>query len=383
MMRPVGALPRGSTRYFVDQVDPLSGTTRRRSCIELSDGSSFYEVPFSTQDEEVYRPSIHFHQDMCGGSWYGPMAAVHGYLRGTLGHDRCHRHQNGKDDACRTAGLMVSTLEFAMANAVRRKPFGKEGNHRILHGVAKEMFAVHSATSELFAPFYDSICDDLDEPTAIRGTDEHQAVVWEKVKDLLSKQGVGSETKNSRWWSIELELRVLRPVRSSTAMLLTHMGLRRGWYKDFAHVPLLSDELAPFRDDGADLEIAAGPPVDAAGAAAAAPDEPGPEAPDAKLSMKSVREELAARRKECANHMQYASKVLSRRSAGAHVDGMEFLTRPLETLFTDEVASLKTVRGTVYAEGSRGRQVQVRADGVVRAISQSRYVACDWHQGTS
>ena len=56
-----------------------------------------------------------------------------------------------------------------------------------------------------------------------------------------------------------------------------------------------------------------------------------------KLSVAKSLAELRRRRQSCARATQFAVRVLSRHRSVLLVDGMEFLTRPLEATFNREV----------------------------------------------
>lgn len=200
------------------------------------------------RDGRHYRPSAHFHQDMCGASWYSFMCLTHSGLRGSVGWDRFHRLLCDTGEATRLAGSMIVRLEFAAANSMRRKPWGKEGNHRILLAAAEDLFKAHSWDSELFFLFYEEICDNIGEGLLFRGTSDHLKHVWQIAKTRLTEATASSESKNSRWWSIEEQGRTQKPMRGMNCMLLTFIGKRRGWYPTFSSIPLLGDREADLKE---------------------------------------------------------------------------------------------------------------------------------------
>ena len=56
---------------------------------------------------------------------------------------------------------------------------------------------------------------------------------WYKCKHMLTNASIGSEAKNSRWWSIEVQARNCSKRRSSEAMLVAFVGYKRGWWGSF------------------------------------------------------------------------------------------------------------------------------------------------------
>ena len=54
------------------------------------------------------------------------------------------------------------------------------------------------------------------------------------------------------------------------------------------------------------------------------------------------KEELLRRRQQCVGAMQYATRTLCNKKNVLLFDGMEYLTRPLEHSFEEEVRQIKT-----------------------------------------
>ena len=126
--------------------------------------------------------------------------------------------------------MMVTRLEIAAACSLRRKPYGKEGNHRVLLSATVEMFQMLTWDSELHALHYEDICEGLGESRLDRGTAAHMQKVWGIARERLLHCSSGTESKNSRWWSIEVQFREGKPMRPMNAMLLSFVGWRRRWY---------------------------------------------------------------------------------------------------------------------------------------------------------
>ena len=348
--RIVGALPRGAKRYYVKQECPLVGGTRHRAAIALASGQRYFEVPMAIEQGEHRRPTCHFHNDMCSASWYMGVALVHTTARGIANNDRFHRIMCDKDAALNASGCTVTRLEFATANSMRRKPFGKEGNHQILLNAAADLFSTFSWDSEIFALHYTEICDCLGEGHTERGTPHHMQKIWQISRERLKGACAGSEAKRSRWWSVEVQGREQKPLRGMNNMLLSFVGFRRKWYPDFSSIPLLADAEAALRGtigpDPAGLEPLAEDPAHEGDAVdAAANGEEGP--PVKKLTTQSARAEARKRRETITSQLQYSQRVLSSKRSCMLFDGLVRIAQPLETRFNAELELVKTKKGTL------------------------------------
>jgi len=247
----------GAVRYFSLQQCPLEGTERRRACVKLPSGKRYFEVPLEVKNGRHFRPACHLFADMCAASWYGGMAFVHTVGRGTVNKDRFHRHSCDKEDATKEAALMIVRLEMANANSVRRKPFGKEGNHRLLDAATSDFFEVNDEHSDVATLYFDELCDAFGISRLERGAADVPLRVWMRAKAILTSAEAGSEAKNSRWWSIEVDGRKKKKERVCLRMLLTWVGQKRGWHATAQDIPMLEDELKPMAiEDGAGLVLA-------------------------------------------------------------------------------------------------------------------------------
>ena len=125
------------------------------------------------------------------------MMLTHTDYRGTTNWDRSHRHANDKGLAAASAGLTVIRLEVASCNALRRKPWGKDGNQNIMKLLTHEFFETYDWDSEMFALWYPWLCQDFDELGIDLFTDEHIQKVHRLAKKKLLSAGIMSEAKNS------------------------------------------------------------------------------------------------------------------------------------------------------------------------------------------
>ena len=157
----------------------MTGEMHKRACRLYQDGAREFEVALTATDGCHIRPTVHFHQDMCQGSFLASMCLTTTTHRGTTNSDRFHRRMNDKFEAVAASGLPVIKLEVASCSSLRRKPFNRDGNHRILLQMADDMYERLNHLSELWAIFYPRVCEDLGEyDSPDFGTDEHMGEVF-------------------------------------------------------------------------------------------------------------------------------------------------------------------------------------------------------------
>ena len=229
-----------------------------------------------------------------GGIWL-----VNGLkVRGSICWDIFHRLQCDLQDACSSAGLTIIRLEMATVLGLRRGPWGKEGNHDVLLGAAKEMFGTLSPQSVLLEVFYEELCVDLQELGPDVGTEEHYAKVWKLCEDKLVGASVGYAPKQSRWWAVECQARHQKPTRTMLSMLLTFVGFRRGWWKNLDQCPQLAGVMQHADiAEGADPNPVGLEPLE--GAVAKPVGESDADAPSAaKVSIAQGRAEMRRRRSQ-------------------------------------------------------------------------------------
>ena len=258
--------------------------------------------------------------------------------RATLHWDRMHRIICDRDDALGTAGLLVAKLEQMHVISVRRKPWGKEGNHRLLQEATQQMFKELDEHSTLFQWFYNQISEELLPGTEAHiGEAEHMREAYCAAKKWLREATVGEEAKKGRWWAVEEQSRACRKGRGCTQMLLIYYGFKRGWWRTLDETPLGSGEprsVEEVADADAEKEEAPEDPGDAAAHdsdddKAAADDADDADAETKKLSMKSGRDEVRRRRKQCTSELLYCSRCLAREKSMRMYDGTIFFTESL------------------------------------------------------
>ena len=119
--RPVGALPHGAIRYYVDTTCAVSGSVRSRACIALADGQRYFEVPCVVRDGVMWRPTIHTTQYICKASYLSANWLFRGRgARGTVLWDLFHRDSCDLQEAYTCAGLNVVKLECIQVLKLRK-----------------------------------------------------------------------------------------------------------------------------------------------------------------------------------------------------------------------------------------------------------------------
>eukprot|EP00971_Amphidinium_carterae_P296071 5880998-Amphidinium_carterae.1 len=226
---PTGPLPPGSKRYLCRLVaeDPDSA----RSCIQLSDGSRYVEVPRQTiAGAKVPGPVLHVACDM------GPVGKpALSYLRTRLSlrcsvtYDVYHRIVNDWVGGLTEGNLLVIRLEYKALVKAREGAFSTHSNHSLLNQISKEFFEMFDSSNELFQMLYeslvaedDALCKDPD-----IGEPQHYEKTWERCKSIMTTRVAGETPSLSRWWSYETAGRIMSRQKSLHLMVLLWLGLRR------------------------------------------------------------------------------------------------------------------------------------------------------------
>ena len=110
-------------------------------------------------------------------------------------------------------------------------------------------------------------------------------------------------------------------------MVLIFLGFQRGFWKSWSATPLLSE--CVLEDEAA--EQADGQPVD---------DQP---EHSRRQTVATCRKEMNRRKTEAASSFKYTAQILGQKfTTMLAMDGMEFLTRPLEQLFREGMTKMHT-----------------------------------------
>ena len=165
-------------------------------------------------------------------------------LRMTDLADILHILHNMIIDAESESGVILIGMEFVHAmKGLRYGPFRKQINHSILKGATKEMRVLWDYKNPVLAMVLDEFFVTFPELRCHPNPDSdvHLAVVCEFVLKRLEEQGIGSETRSSRWWNFEEDSEVCRENLTPNQILLMFIGIRRRWYKGFGDNPLMRD----------------------------------------------------------------------------------------------------------------------------------------------
>ena len=149
--RPLGPHER---RHIVMVEDPLSGETIPRSLIRNSKTEKqWFELARHVIDGEVQDNILHTVAD-CGSigdpgfNWFFRKCAA----KGSQLWDRPHRVVNDWLAALTEAGLHLGRYEWGAVLSLRKGPWGKQANHRILQCVAKSFFLVRLVKRDFRIP---------------------------------------------------------------------------------------------------------------------------------------------------------------------------------------------------------------------------------------
>lgn len=341
--RRVEALRPGERRYFA-QMPALGGHPEQRSCLELEGGTRCIEVP-RLIDGEGQRQHLVLHLACDQGSIGLPALMYLQYsvgLRMTVSNDLFHRVHNDIVDSVAEAGLMLVRLEYLVAAKVRQGPFAGQANCSIMASAAAEMSVCWTAENPVFQLLYRDIVAEHPEAlgSADIGTKEHMATAWEWCCAELQRVSCGSNVKTGRWFSFEEQGRESSGRRWLDVLLLSFLGLQRGWWKHFGDNPVAS-AMDGLDDNEQPLPGEAG--EDAADAQEEAPMEDGPV--DRRLSVAAGRAEVRKRRQKCCSILHFTCNLLCK-DAGARLwRGMCHATVPLEAFFGEAIAQVKNSKG--------------------------------------
>lgn len=206
--------------------------------------------------------------------------------------------------------LQLMRPEIATGNSLRRKPFGREGNHRRLKIAAQEFCEIQDWDSDVFYLHHGAICNNIGEPISCRGTSEHLQHTWRELKNMWLGAIAGKEAKNSRLWPVEIQGRTKRRIRGMGSLLLKFVGNTWHWWKTYDDIPMPTfdrgEKAAPSKEDCVDVE------EDGVDTHLGAGSKDVEEA-DASLktrSMAKAKPLVRKRRTACANQLKYFAKVL-------------------------------------------------------------------------
>ena len=139
-------------------------------------------------------------------------------------------------------------------------------------------FAGKLGGAQFFICYTAQICDEIKDFTLNRGSEEHMADIFNRVKLCDAFQKKGERVKLGRWASWLRATKSWRAKKMQVLLVLVWAGTKRGWWKSFADLPLLSPGGADVADDaapgapmaapsGSASSIAADPAPSASGAA--------------------------------------------------------------------------------------------------------------------
>ena len=132
----------------------------------------------------------------------------------------------------------------------RSKPFNKDGRHENMVECAKDLVKLFPSPSDLpWQIFYGRCARERGQYSSPSfGTDEHMFELYTEVcKEITSSTRGGGSVRTGRWWSIEERAEEKLAKRGGDAMVLCHMGIKKGWWPSYGASPLLQEAIEPKR----------------------------------------------------------------------------------------------------------------------------------------
>ena len=349
-------LEKNEERKIVLKWDPLTSKEVPRSIItNTATGKEWFEIPRLVRDGVVVFNILHGVSDL--GSLGDP--AMNWYFRGlgadgTSIWDRPHRIMCDFSGGLTEAGLTVGRFEWQQVMTLRKGPWGKGGNHRVLQGVAKDYFKTCDHTNAIFEFLYDDFCAVFDLlGDHDYGTDDHMRAVFSRVKALALKAPSECGIKPGRWWNIEVRGQAFFSEKGAfltTFMLLVFLGWRRRWWTSFVNSPLFTIHTGVYKEPGGKevVEIAE---MDEAIEEGSGDEKElhellgdGDAAPDA-VPKKKAREEVAKLKSKALHSLHFCAQVMGRPLSRRIFQGQCVLSEPLRDSFWEDLELMSTERG--------------------------------------
>lgn len=274
-------------------------------------------------------------------------------IKGTHLWDRLHRVINDWGAGLSAAGLQTTCFEWSSVLTLRKGPFGKQANHRVLQGVARDMLNKLDHTNAIFEFLYPDISKAMVEHDLPEyGSNKHMECVWQRLMARLCGQKMGKNPKSNRWWSLEargLAFLGNEAEYLGTFMLLVYLGYTRGWWTRFEKSPLLGfldqelAEDAAEADDGLDaaiLDTSSDEGEDLADDLGDGDADPQPK------SKGEARKQVADLKRKALHSMHFAAQVMGRPLSKRLFHGMCLFSEPLQQVFGEEMQLLASQWGT-------------------------------------
>ena len=344
--QPLCRLPPSTVRVLVDCMCPLTSSIRPRCFLKHEPSDVISDTP----ELIVFNsPAVH---TCCDVGTVGNVGLNYLYygapkLCGTLTFDILHRFMCAWTDGIGAGGLHVQRLEMGVYVKFRSAPFNKDGCHEQMIACAKDLQELFPSHDDLpWMLFYSRCAREKNKYSdADFGMPAHsQALYNEVAKETTQETGAGT-VRRGRWWNIEERAEVKLPLRGGDSMVLTHMGMRKGWWKSFSSSPLLLEDVTPVAigeppaDDEEDEPAAEGEEVPEGDDPEDGPGVPGASAANARKTMQE-------RRADSDGTLHYMARLLGKPINMKLWTGIAELAKPFRKAFAKIQVALSTPRGT-------------------------------------
>lgn len=181
------------------------GSGAKRCSIETAEVVRPFEAPQYIVNGRRHHPVAHVVCDLRAVGYPAMKWWIHKVgARATLCFDLLHRRTRDWGEAVVAAGLRLLQVECRQVLKMRRGPFSNSSNHWVLVQAAEEMYKVTGAHANVPCTIlYPAISQEMPMSGAELGSGVHPESVWEAMRLVLRKQGMGSNTNSSRWWDFE------------------------------------------------------------------------------------------------------------------------------------------------------------------------------------
>lgn len=337
----------GQRRVLVDWVHPVSGAKLKRSVILSDDGSRWFEMGRTYEDDKRVSPTLHKSSDFGAIGVY----AWHFYFfklgaRGTWIWDRWHVYGAEMDAGIQTAGLTLPRAQVGVELNMLKEPFAKDINFSKLKACGVEFFKL-SPTNALFDLNADDIAAAIDfRPRDLSG-DGWLFEVHALAKNKWNSLTAGTRAKSGRWWSVEERGQAYWPFRPIIRTVIIYYGFRKRWWTSIDTCPIMHHW--SFRDDDdidpaiSDSEVAVGAEDPADGDAV--PDHDA-DPTELKLTKSKAREMLKQQRDKSTGTLKFVAKTTS-----VPINARLF---PLLVFFPDPVRKHFDKEMELYRTGPKG-----------------------------
>ena len=212
------------------------GTHGERSVIISADGVQRWEVPRYSGP----RPMLCFNLDQ-GSQGYSAMWYMFSELRVTGGwlDDPFHRAYNDWKDSVQQCGWWGIVLEYLIVANLPRGPWQSEAFFQKLVEGADMYLKSADAHDPLFRLMYPAICSDTIEASAIDfGTDQGTKRIFGQVRTAECLKSKGPKVALKTWFGWNQAVRELEKQHHTLLLYLCALGVRGGWFKSAATMPI-------------------------------------------------------------------------------------------------------------------------------------------------